>query len=66
MNALPARSLPALGLLDLLALSVWGAGWGLEVVADRTKSQWREEKNAGKHDEAFLSRGVWSWSRHPK
>lgn len=65
LNALPARTLPALGLLDAGALLVWGAGWSLEVVADRTKSQWRAEKEAGQHNETFLRRGVWSWSRHP-
>ncbi|PWN93882.1 DUF1295-domain-containing protein [Acaromyces ingoldii] len=65
LNALPARSLPALGLLDAGALLVWSAGWGLEVVADRTKSAWRAERDAGKHSEKFLTRGVWSWSRHP-
>lgn len=66
LNSLPARSLPALGIFDLIALTVYGAAWGLEIVADRTKSQWREEKEAGKHNEKFLTRGVWSWSRHPK
>ena len=30
------------------------------------KSAWRADKDAKKHDEQFISSGVWAWSRHPK
>lgn len=66
MNAMPAASHAPLNIYDGVAMLVWAAGMTLEVVADRTKSQWRSEKEAGKHKEKLLTRGVWSWSRHPK
>jgi steroid 5-alpha reductase family enzyme len=49
-----------------VALGIWAAGWGLEVVADRQKSAWRARKDAGEHNEGFNHDGVWTWSRHPK
>jgi len=36
-----------------------------EVVADRQKNKWVEEKKAKKHSEEFLTHGLWSKSRHP-
>ena len=35
------------------------------MIADRQKSQWVAEKKAKKHEEDFLTRGLWSKSRHP-
>lgn len=49
-----------LNVIDLVGFSVWGLGFGLEVVADRQKSQFRAE-NPGD----FIDVGLWSWSRHP-
>lgn len=66
VNSIPTKAQPPLGIKDFLGLSVWLLGMGLEVVADRQKSAWREAKNEGKHDEKFIRSGVWSWSRHPK
>lgn len=34
-------------------------------VADQQKSKWREEKLKKIHSEEFISRGLWSISRHP-
>lgn len=66
VNALPARAHPALGLVDLAALALWAGAFGLEVTADRQKSAWRAEKDAGEHDEKFVNRGVWaSVCQHP-
>ncbi|PWN40624.1 DUF1295-domain-containing protein [Ceraceosorus guamensis] len=65
INVLPAKAHPALGIVDVAALGLWAAGWGLEIVADRQKSAWREAQKAGKHDEKFISSGTWSVSRHP-
>jgi len=65
INAVPARMHPALGAWDAVALGIWAAGWGLEVVADRQKSAWRARKDAGEHNEGFNHDGVWTWSRHP-
>lgn len=63
VNTTPAHLQPRLRPLDFIGLGIWGLGWGLEVIADRQKSQWREAKKAGKHNEQFISQGVWSWSR---
>lgn len=63
VNTTPAHLQPALRPLDFIGLGIWALGWGLEVIADRQKSAWREAKNAGQHNEQFISQGVWSWSR---
>lgn len=34
-------------------------------VADRQKSAWRHERDQKLHDEKFITRGLWSLSRHP-
>ncbi|EPQ32153.1 uncharacterized protein PFL1_00350 [Pseudozyma flocculosa PF-1] len=65
VNSVPRKAQPPLGARDFAGLAIWMAGMGLEVIADRQKSAWREAKEAGKHNEKFLSSGVWSWSRHP-
>ena len=66
VNSIPRHAQPPLGVRDYAGLAIWLAGMGLEVVADRQKSAWREDKKQGKHQENFISSGVWSWSRHPK
>ncbi|KAF2110579.1 hypothetical protein BDV96DRAFT_583397 [Lophiotrema nucula] len=50
---------------DILGLAVFVFGLGFEVVADRQKSLWVKEKKEKKHSEEFLTRGLWSKSRHP-
>jgi steroid 5-alpha reductase family enzyme len=51
-----------LGWIALVGLVIWIVGFGIEVVADRQKNQFREDpNNAGK----FISSGLWAWSRHP-
>jgi steroid 5-alpha reductase family enzyme len=50
------------GIFALVGLLVWLVGFGIEVIADRQKSQFRAAPgNAGK----FINVGLWSWSRHP-
>lgn len=67
VNAIPPAAQPKLGAspLDYVGIGIWIAGMGLEVIADRQKSKWRQEKEEKKHDEAFITGGVWAWSRHP-
>jgi len=69
INSLPASlfaSLPAaVGLTDILGLLLYVGGITFEVAADRQKNQWVQEKKEKKHDEDFLTRGLWSKSRHP-
>ncbi|ORY12861.1 hypothetical protein BCR34DRAFT_481991 [Clohesyomyces aquaticus] len=50
---------------DILGIALFVFGIGVEIVADRQKSQWVTEKKEKKHDEDFLTRGLWSKSRHP-
>jgi steroid 5-alpha reductase family enzyme len=45
-----------------LGIAVWLAGFAIEVMADRQKSQFRQNPaNKGR----FIDTGLWAWSRHP-
>ena len=46
--------------LDALGVLTWCLGFGIEVIADRQKSQFRAS-----HATGFIESGLWSWSRHP-
>jgi len=51
-----------LGGFALVGFLVWLLGFGIEVIADRQKSKFKENPgNKGK----FINTGLWSWSRHP-
>ena len=51
-----------LGWVAFVGIAVWLAGFGIEVVADRQKSAFRQDpSNEGR----FISTGLWAWSRHP-
>ncbi|KAL8653194.1 MAG: hypothetical protein Q9210_002236 [Variospora velana] len=69
LNSLPASlfaTLPAaIGLTDILGLLLYVGGLSFEVTADRQKDKWVQEKKTKKHNEEFLTRGLWSKSRHP-
>lgn len=68
VNSIPATALAALPWLtlpDILGLLLFVGGITFEATADAQKSQWMEEKKAKKHSEEFLTRGLWSKSRHP-
>lgn len=69
LNSLPPSlfaTLPAaIGLTDLLGLLFFLGGFSFEVAADRQKNKWVAEKKSKKHNEEFLTRGLWSKSRHP-
>lgn len=51
-----------LGWIAWLGLSIWSAGFLIEVVADQQKSRFRSDP-ANKGD--FIRTGLWAWSRHP-
>ena len=55
------RSVP-IGLFALVGLVLWVAGFGIEVVADRQKSNFRARPE---NKDKFLDTGLWAWSRHP-
>ncbi|EIW66172.1 hypothetical protein TREMEDRAFT_45849 [Tremella mesenterica DSM 1558] len=65
LNIMPRSAHPGLGIRDLIGVGIWASGIGLEIIADREKSAWRKSKDEKKHEERFISSGVWSWSRHP-
>ncbi|KAK5174267.1 uncharacterized protein LTR77_001347 [Saxophila tyrrhenica] len=68
LNSIPATALAALPFVtitDVIGLLLYVGGITFEATADRQKNQWVEEKKAKKHDEDFLTRGLWSKSRHP-
>lgn len=45
-----------------IGLAVWAIGFGIEVVADRQKREFRRQP--GNRDR-FITTGLWAWSRHP-
>ena len=69
LNSLPASAMAAasspLLITDIIGLLLYTGGLSFEIIADRQKSQWSAEKKAKKHSEEFLTRGLWSKSRHP-
>ncbi len=69
VNSLPATTFAALGtavsLTDIMGILLYLFGFGFEVTADRQKNAWVQEKKQKKHEEDFLTRGLWSKSRHP-
>ncbi|KAA1467315.1 DUF1295-domain-containing protein [Dentipellis sp. KUC8613] len=65
VNTLPAGLHAPLGPRDYLGLGVYAGSLLFEVVADRQKSQWRREKDAKRHEQKFISSGLWGLSRHP-
>lgn len=52
-------------LTDVLGIGLFLFGLTFEIIADRQKAQWSREKKEKKHSEEFLTRGLWSRSRHP-
>jgi len=68
VNSIPhalLSTLPVIAITDILGLSLFVGGLGFEIAADRQKNQWVQEKKRKEHDEVFLTRGLWSKSRHP-
>ncbi|EMC97831.1 hypothetical protein BAUCODRAFT_405499 [Baudoinia panamericana UAMH 10762] len=68
VNSIPATTLAALPFItvvDVLGLALYVGGITFEATADAQKSRWVKEKKEKKHSEEFLTRGLWSKSRHP-
>lgn len=75
VNSLPRTAFAATGLgaaisakpyaTDILGLAIFLFGLTFEVIADKQKSKWVEDKKAKRHSEEFLTHGLWSKSRHP-
>ncbi|KIX04105.1 uncharacterized protein Z518_07658 [Rhinocladiella mackenziei CBS 650.93] len=69
VSSLPASTFTALGglvsITDIIGFLLYIGGFSFEIIADAQKSRWSQEKKEKKHDEDFLTRGLWSKSRHP-
>lgn len=53
---------PAIGVIEVVGLLIWGFGFTVEVIADRQKSAFRAApENRGR----FIDVGLWSIVRHP-
>jgi len=68
LNSIPATTLavlPFLTVTDVIGILLYVGGIAFEVTADSQKSQWVKEKKEKRHSEDFLTRGLWSKSRHP-
>ncbi|KAB5566399.1 hypothetical protein GE09DRAFT_1218661 [Coniochaeta sp. 2T2.1] len=50
---------------DVLGISLFVVGFLVEVIADRQKTRWLDERRVKLHDEEFCARGLWSRCRHP-
>lgn len=51
-----------LGLFAGIGVMLWLVGFSFEVVADRQKSVFRNDES---NEKAFITTGLWSYSRHP-
>ncbi|MBX2875995.1 MAG: DUF1295 domain-containing protein [Saprospiraceae bacterium] len=60
--AISSAKVVEVGPLAIAGLIVWLIGFGVEVVADQQKSQFRKNPT---NKEKFISTGLWSRSRHP-
>lgn len=68
INSIPASvfaALPFLTITDVIGIALYAGGITFEATADKQKSTWMQEKKEKKHSEEFLTRGLWSKSRHP-
>jgi steroid 5-alpha reductase family enzyme len=62
LAAITSETRVAMGGFALAGFIVWLIGFGIEVIADRQKSNFKAQpENEGK----FINVGLWSWSRHP-
>ncbi|ORY61375.1 uncharacterized protein BCR38DRAFT_487125 [Pseudomassariella vexata] len=68
ISAIPPAAfsaLPRLKPTDVLGLALYVGGFAFEMVADRQKSKWMQERREKVHEEQFITRGLWSKSQYP-
>lgn len=51
-----------IGSAAIVGLSLWIAGFAIEVIADRQKREFRRDPA---NSDKFIQHGLWAWSRHP-
>jgi len=62
LAAITSATKVPLGFAAYLGICLWVAGFAIEVIADRQKTAFRSDPA---NRESFISKGLWSWSRHP-
>lgn len=62
LAAITAAERPNLGVLTVVGMLLWLAGFVFEIVADLQKSRFRAEPT---NKDEFIRTGLWAWSRHP-
>jgi steroid 5-alpha reductase family enzyme len=62
LAAITSETRVELGIFALAGFLVWLLGFGIEVVADQQKSQFKADPA---NKDKFIKNGLWSWSRHP-
>ena len=68
LNAVPQAAfaaIPAVVASDILGIALFAFGFVFEVTADRQKNAWVDGKKNKRHNEDFLTHGLWGKSRHP-
>jgi steroid 5-alpha reductase family enzyme len=66
VNTLPAPYHPPLASEDYASFILTLSSFIIEVAADSQKKAWRKAQMLKKHNQKFISKGLWAWSRHPK
>lgn len=62
ITAILSTNNPPIGLLTIAGVLIWLLGFSIEVLADRQK---RKFKQSDTHSTAFITAGLWAYSRHP-
>jgi steroid 5-alpha reductase family enzyme len=62
LAAITAATKVPLGPVAYSGLILWAAGFGVEVIADRQKTAFRNNPD---NADRFIREGLWAWSRHP-
>lgn len=73
VNSIPASTFASFGsvasVTDIVGPLLYVGGFSLEIIADRQKNEWEQEKKEGreeeKHEQDLLTDGLWRKSRHP-
>ncbi|KAI6091620.1 hypothetical protein F4821DRAFT_188817 [Hypoxylon rubiginosum] len=67
VNSVPPSMLAAvpLKISDVLGLALFAGGYIFEIIADRQKGRWLQERREKLHDEQFMTSGLWSRSQYP-
>ncbi|MBT71352.1 MAG: hypothetical protein CMQ15_04830 [Gammaproteobacteria bacterium] len=62
LAAITSETQKPLGMFVIVGVLLWMIGFGIEVIADRQKSQFRLR---AENMDNFITTGLWSYSRHP-